>query len=66
MAGNRYGDYAAMSIDPVDDCTFWFTGEYNPASQWSTRIGAFRFDECGSPDYYDVDVTGIAGYLRTG
>lgn len=50
-ASNRYGDYAAMSVDPADDCTFWFTGEYNAASQWSTRIGTFRFDECGAPDF---------------
>jgi len=46
-ASNRYGDYAAMSVDPVDDCTFWFTGEYNTSPQWSTRIGAFKFDACG-------------------
>ncbi len=45
---NRYGDYAALSVDPDDDCTFWFTGEYNTASTWSTRIGAFKFDGCGS------------------
>jgi hypothetical protein len=44
---NRYGDYAAMAVDPADDCTFWFTGEYNLASTWSTRIGAFRFPGCG-------------------
>lgn len=49
---NRWGDYAAMSVDPVDDCTFWFTGEWNAASQWSTRIGAFRFDACGEPGYF--------------
>ncbi len=48
---NRYGDYSAMSIDPIDDCTFWFTGEWNSNSQWSTRIGAFRFDACGSTDF---------------
>ncbi len=48
---NRYGDYAAMSVDPVDDCTFWFTGQWNAASQWSTRIGAFKFDACGTPDF---------------
>ncbi len=48
---NRYGDYSAMSIDPVDDCTFWFTGEWNDATQWKTRIGAFRFDACGSADF---------------
>ncbi|MFA5418612.1 MAG: hypothetical protein WC341_09150, partial [Bacteroidales bacterium] len=25
---NRWGDYASMSVDPVDDETFWFTTEY--------------------------------------
>jgi hypothetical protein len=44
---NRYGDYAAMGLDPADDCTFWFTGEYNPSSQWSTRWASFAFEECG-------------------
>ncbi len=48
---NRYGDYSAMSIDPIDDCTFWFTGQWNDATQWKTRIGAFRFDACGSTDF---------------
>jgi hypothetical protein len=38
-------------VDPIDECTFWFTGEYNTASQWSTRIGKFRFDACGDPDF---------------
>lgn len=45
----RYGDYSAMSVDPADDCTFWFTGQYNPTSQWSTRITTFKFDNCGVP-----------------
>ena len=44
---NRYGDYSAMSVDPSDDCTFWFTGQWNAAGTWSTRIGKFKFDECG-------------------
>jgi hypothetical protein len=51
-ASNRYGDYAAMSVDPADDCTFWFTGMYNPvnapANRWRTRVGAFKFDSCPS------------------
>src|ERR1035437_2232825 len=25
---NRWGDYSAMRIDPVDNCTFWYTTEY--------------------------------------
>lgn len=48
---NRYGDYASLNVDPVDGCTFWFTGQYNQGTQWSTRIGAFRFDACGSADF---------------
>jgi len=47
---NRWGDYSAMRIDPNDDCTFWYTQEYQASTQvvgWSTRIGSFRFASCG-------------------
>ena len=46
---NRWGDYASMEVDPTDDCTFWFTGEYMATTglgTWSTRIGAFRLPGC--------------------
>ncbi len=43
----RWGDYAAMGVDPADDCTFWFTGEYQGSSNWGTQIAAFKFDACG-------------------
>lgn len=46
---NRWGDYAAMAVDPADDCTFWFTGEYyktTGARTWSTRIGSIKFPNC--------------------
>ncbi len=47
---DRWGDYSSMSIDPVDECTFWYTGEYHDVSDqsfnWNTRIGAFRLPEC--------------------
>ncbi len=45
----RWGDYASMSIDPTDECTFWFTTEYYAATgtNWQTRIGAFKFPNCG-------------------
>jgi len=45
---NRWGDYASMSVDPVDDCTFWFTTEYYAATgnNWQTRIGSFKFPNC--------------------
>src|ERR1044072_9519587 len=25
---NRWGDYSDLTVDPVDDCTFWYTNEY--------------------------------------
>ncbi len=43
---NRYGDYNSMGVDPIDGETFWFTGMYNTASQWSTRVAAFDIDQC--------------------
>ncbi len=49
----RWGDYSAMSVDPVDDCTFWYTQEYYATSglNWQTRIGSFKFPGCtaGTP-----------------
>jgi hypothetical protein len=45
---NRWGDYSAMSVDPTDDCTFWYTNEYYAATgtNWRTRVGAFKFPSC--------------------
>lgn len=43
----RWGDYSSMSVDPVDDCTFWYTQEYLPLDgRWRTRVAAFRFSDC--------------------
>lgn len=47
----RWGDYHQLGVDPVDGCTFWFTGLYMPTSSKGTRIGAFKFDECGLPTF---------------
>ena len=46
---DRWGDYSAMSIDPSDDCTFWYTTEYLKATgsfNWSTRLASFKFPAC--------------------
>jgi hypothetical protein len=46
---NRWGDYSAMTVDPVDDCTFWYTTEYlkfNGTFNWSTQIASFTFPGC--------------------
>ncbi|MEO8677056.1 MAG: hypothetical protein ABI569_15890, partial [Casimicrobiaceae bacterium] len=52
---DRWGDYSAMSLDPVDDCTFWYTNEYYDSQangtigNWHTRIGSFKFPGCTAP-----------------
>jgi hypothetical protein len=45
---NQWEDYTSMSVDPSDDCTFWYTGEYilNSAASWRTRIGTFKMPNC--------------------
>jgi hypothetical protein len=46
---SRWGDYSAMTVDPVDDCTFWYTTEYqknNGTFNWSTEIASFKFPGC--------------------
>jgi hypothetical protein len=51
-ASSRWGDYSGMALDPVDDCTFWYTTEYYAAtssSTWQTRIGSFKFPSCNQP-----------------
>lgn len=63
---NRYGDYSALVVDPVDECTFWFTGEYNTSSQWSTRIGAFRFAACGEPGFVLAPDPAVGGVCTAG
>jgi hypothetical protein len=42
----RWGDYSGMSIDPVDNLTFWHANEYftvTSSAGWATRIGKFKF-----------------------
>jgi hypothetical protein len=46
---HRWGDYSSMSVDPTDDCTFWYTNQYlksDGSFNWSTRIASFRFTTC--------------------
>lgn len=56
----RWGDYSSMSLDPIDNCTFWYTTEYYSTTGviWQTRIAALKFPSCGQPKGY------IKGYVR--
>jgi hypothetical protein len=45
---NRWEDYSQTAVDPSDDCTVWYVGDYykKGATNYSTRIGAFRMPGC--------------------
>jgi hypothetical protein len=45
----NWSSFTGMSLDPVDDCTFWYTAQYYATSSqsgWSTQIASFRFPSC--------------------
>lgn len=54
-ANSRWGDYSDLTVDPVDDCTFWYVNEYYTAASaasapngngWTTRIASFKLPGC--------------------
>jgi hypothetical protein len=66
-ASGRWGDYSGMTVDPVDECSFWYTQEYYAATSdagWSTRIGKFKFPACTSPAMGTL--SGAITYCETG
>lgn len=52
---NRWGDYAQMTIDPVDDATFWYTGEYVAGGR-KTRIASFKIASDANDDLGVVSI----------
>jgi hypothetical protein len=48
QTGMRWEDYTQMAVDPSDDCTLWFVGNYvkKDATSSTTRIGAFVAPGC--------------------
>ena len=69
--GNRWGDYSSLTVDPSDDCTFWYTQEYYTAAGqaastvgWQTRIGNFKFSQCTAPAMGTL--SGTVTYCETG
>jgi hypothetical protein len=49
QTSEAWGDYSSMTVDPIDDCTFFYTGEYLKTAgklNWATWIVSFRFPGC--------------------
>ncbi len=67
--GNRWGDYSDLTVDPVDDCTFWYTNEYyssNGSFNWRTRIGNFKFPGCSLQPGFTLAATPPAASVCAG
>jgi len=69
--GFRWGNFTGMTVDPVDDCTFWMTNQYYTAESqaessfsWLTRIGKFKFTECTNAPRSTI--TGIVSNASNG
>ena len=52
-SNSRWGDYTDLTVDPTDDCTFWYVNEYytldgqnSSTAGWQTRIGNFKLPGC--------------------
>src|SRR5881396_1689924 len=51
IGSRRWGDYSSLNVDPVDDCTFWYTSDYvTTEGLRQTHIGTFRFPSCIATD----------------
>ncbi|MGH7505496.1 MAG: hypothetical protein ACRELX_07580, partial [Longimicrobiales bacterium] len=66
MSTLRWEDYTQLSMDPVDDCTMWYVGDYlkQGATRYTTRIGAFRLPDClqatvSGTMWFDVNRNGV-------
>ncbi len=53
---NRYGDYSHMTIDPVDQETFWFIGEHFGSGSRLNTVGVFRIAPEFANDIGIVDI----------
>jgi hypothetical protein len=58
---SRWGDYSHMSIDPLDDCTFWYTTEYVQTTgtrPWRTKWASVKYPSCGAAQTPTPTATG--------
>ena len=59
---DRWGDYSAMSVDPSDEMTFWYTTEYyetTSSSGWQTRIASMEATD--EPQLVELNVVPSTG-----
>lgn len=52
-----WGEYSQMTVDPSDDCTFWYSNMYSTGGAMPARIGSFRFPGCAGTGGSDFALT---------
>ncbi|MFN7953505.1 MAG: hypothetical protein U0610_17395 [bacterium] len=64
FGASRWGDYSDLTIDPRNDCTFWYTHEYvdpttGSAFSWHTRVASFTYPSCTTifRDSFEIGAT---------
>jgi hypothetical protein len=58
VIAQRWGDYSALTVDPANDCTFWYSTHVSSQEPTSrTLIASFQFDSCT----LDVPVITVPG-----
>jgi plastocyanin len=55
-----------MTVDPTDDCTFWYIGEAYDTNggDWQTHIGSFSYPTCGTMPVKPVALSD-SGFIPT-
>ena len=53
---NRYGDYAHLTVDPVDDQTFWYIGEYFAEGARKNQVGVFKVASDAEDDLGIIEI----------
>ncbi len=71
-----WGRQSQMSVDPLDECVFWYTNMYydpfdaeeGTNTNWRTRIGWFSFPECrgGALNRVSLHTDNTQGNLASG
>ncbi|MBN2549428.1 MAG: PD40 domain-containing protein [Anaerolineales bacterium] len=67
-----WGRQSQMSVDPLDQCVFWYTNMYyddqSAGTEWRTAIGWFSFPECrgGALTRVSLHTSGTQGNNASG
>src|SRR5205085_12228327 len=62
-ASDRWGDYSAVAIDPVDDKSFWIFNQHATSSNsWATTVGGYQVPPPPGPPLTDVPVARMGDF----